>query len=126
MHEPQPTVRRVPQLSAAVMDPQSLPSMRQRAVSLAGVQTPWPQTFGVPPPPQLKGLLHCPQLMMLPQVSDISPQLIARSAQVFGSQDVPPSEGSGKGPQALAARDRTALTAMERALIFTTTSSRGL
>ena len=59
VHEPHDTVRDTPQLSAAETKPQFLPRRAQSSVSLSGVQ---PQMLGVPPPPQVSGGAHSPQL----------------------------------------------------------------
>ncbi len=42
---------------------------------MVGVQSLPPQTLGVPPPPQVWGGLHVPQLRVLPQPSPAVPQL---------------------------------------------------
>lgn len=41
-----------------------------------------PQTFGVPPPPQVSGELQVPQFRMPPQPSDTWPQFFPSDAQV--------------------------------------------
>ena len=65
---PQLYVLEVPQLSLAVTLSQFLPSLVQNVGPVSGVQ---PQTFVVPPPPQVCGVLHEPQLTVRedPQLS---------------------------------------------------------
>jgi hypothetical protein len=46
---------------------------------VSGVQ---PQTFGVPPPPQLSGDEHAPQSSVPPQSSEIEPQFLFFAAHV--------------------------------------------
>ena len=57
-------------------------------------QTDGPQTFGVPPPPQVSGRVHLPQSRVLPQPSAIVSQFAPAAAHVVGEQpqtfDVPP------------------------------------
>jgi hypothetical protein len=68
-HVPQVTVRAVPQLSAAVTDPQFFPSREQNAASLSLVH---PHTFARPPPAHVLGDEHVPQsatVRMVPQLS---------------------------------------------------------
>lgn len=48
-----------------------------------------PQTFGVPPPPQVCGDLQLPQLSVPPQPLEIVPQFLPWTAQVVGVQQVP-------------------------------------
>ena len=48
-----------------------------------------PQTPGVPPPPQLSGALHEPQLRTPPQPSAHEPQFFPSAAQVVGVQEEP-------------------------------------
>jgi hypothetical protein len=60
VHAPQFAVRDAPQLSLAVRFPQFLPRRLQNAASFSLVQ---PQTFVVPPPPQVTPVpVHAPQL----------------------------------------------------------------
>ena|SRR5687767_6830006 len=73
----------MPQLSAAVTVPQFLPSRVQNAAGVSLVQ---PQTFGVPPPPQVCGAEHIPQdpiMRGIPQRSRVimPPQLAPRLEQ---------------------------------------------
>jgi hypothetical protein len=58
-HVPQFTVRLTLQLSFAVTPLQVLPSRAQNVASVSPVQ---PQTFAVPPPPQVLGEVQAPQL----------------------------------------------------------------
>jgi hypothetical protein len=51
-----------------------------------------PHLYGVPPPPQVAGAVHVPQLMTLPQPSPIEPHSAPNAAQVVGVQ-VPPLHG---------------------------------
>jgi len=51
-----------------------------------GVHGGVPQTLGIPPPPQVSGAVHVPQLSELPQPSPWVPQFTASSAHVFGTQ----------------------------------------
>jgi hypothetical protein len=62
------TVRDVPQLSAAVTAPQFFPTRAQNAWSVSAAQ---PHTFAVPPPAQLCGNVHVPQIAVraAPQLS---------------------------------------------------------
>ena len=55
-----------------------------------GVQ---PQTFGVPPPPQISGAVQVPQLRVKPvqSPSGIVPQFFPCAAQVVGVQQMPKS-----------------------------------
>ena len=48
-----------------------------------------PQTFGVPPPPQVCGRVHAPQSRVPPQPSAIIPQFAPSAAHVVGEQHVP-------------------------------------
>ena len=48
-----------------------------------------PQTFGVPPPPQVSGRVHVPQPRVPPQPSAIVPQFAPAAAHVVGVQHVP-------------------------------------
>src|SRR5262245_48106272 len=48
-----------------------------------------PQTFGVPPPPQVCGRVHVPQSRVPPQPSAIIPQFAPAAAHVVGVQHVP-------------------------------------
>lgn len=48
-----------------------------------------PQTFGVPPPPQVCGDLQLPQLSVPPQPLEIVPQVAPCAVQVVGVQQVP-------------------------------------
>jgi len=48
-----------------------------------------PQTFGVPPPPQVSGRVHVPQSRVPPQPSAIMPQFAPAAAHVVGEQHVP-------------------------------------
>src|SRR5438128_12362160 len=48
-----------------------------------------PQTFGVPPPPQVCGRVHVPQLRVPPQPSAIIPQFAPTAAHVVGVKHVP-------------------------------------
>ncbi len=48
-----------------------------------------PQTYGVPPPPQVCGRVHVPQLRVPPQPSAIIPQFAPTAAHVVGVQHVP-------------------------------------
>ena len=49
-----------------------------------------PQTFGVPPPPQVSGSVHVPQFSMSGQVPSLMrPQLAPSAAHVVGVQHVP-------------------------------------
>ncbi len=43
-----------------------------------------PQTFGIPPPPQVSGTVHVPQSSVPPQQSEAMPQSKPRSAQGVG------------------------------------------
>jgi hypothetical protein len=63
------------------MNPHSAVSPAQ----VFGLQLPTPQTFGVPPPPQVP-LEHVPQLTVPPQPSLMGPQLAPTLAQVRGEQ----------------------------------------
>src|SRR5689334_16997280 len=47
---------------------------------------PPPQTLAVPPPPQVWGDVHEPQVNMPPQLSEICPQLAPCAAHVVGVQ----------------------------------------
>jgi hypothetical protein len=62
------TLRVVPQLSAAITLPQFLPTLVQNAAFVSAAQ---PQTFTVPPPPHVCGIVHVPQLATV----RIAPQL---------------------------------------------------
>jgi hypothetical protein len=50
--------------------PHSAPTLEQ----VRGVQEGTPQTFGVPPPPQMAGEVQVPQVSVPPQPSAITPQ----------------------------------------------------
>jgi hypothetical protein len=83
VHEPHGTAFRVvPQLSAAVTLPQFFPSRVQNAVSPSYVQ---PHTFAAPPPAQVCGAVHTPQLAVrdAPQLSlEVTlPQFLPSPAQ---------------------------------------------
>ena len=58
-------------------------------VQVAGVH---PQTFGVPPPPQVSNPVHVPQSSVPPQPSEIVPQFLPCAAQVVGVQQAPPKQ----------------------------------
>ena len=48
-----------------------------------------PQTFGVPPPPQVSGAGHEPQSSMQPHPSETVPQSLPCAAQVVRVQQLP-------------------------------------
>lgn len=84
---PQLAVRLRPQESGAVTAPQFFASRLQNAASLSTAQ---PQTLAVPPPPQLCGAAHAPQLATVRGALQLSvpvswPQLALRRAQNAGS-----------------------------------------
>jgi hypothetical protein len=59
----------------------------------------FPQTLGTPPPPQIVPAAHVPQLAMRPpQPSETGPQFLPSSAQVFGTQLLPPSPEDDEAP----------------------------
>ena len=78
------------------IDPEETPW----AAHVVGVQ---PQTFGVPPPPQVSGAAHDPQFNMSGQVPSLMrPQVAPAAAQVVGVQhtfDVPQTAGAVQLPQ---------------------------
>jgi len=87
MQPPQVALRGWAQLSLPVRAPQVAPDAAQKAWSLSGVQ---PQTFAVPPPPQLcPATMHDPQLAVrgAPQLSDAvrDPQFLPWRAQKASS-----------------------------------------
>ena len=75
MHEPQ--LRMPPQPFETV------PQFSPAGQLVAGVQ---PQTFGVPPPPQVCEPLQLPQLIVPPQPFAIVPQLSPAGQAVMGVQ----------------------------------------
>jgi hypothetical protein len=77
------TVRCVPQLSAAVTDPQFFASRVQNAGSVSAVH---PQAFATPPPPQVLGAVQLPHCNVPWHPSETDPHCAAASAQVFGVQ----------------------------------------
>jgi len=84
---PQPTVRMVPQLSAAETGPQFFPSLAQNWLSLSAVQ---PQVFATPPPAHDCGAVHDPQLATVRRVLQLSkavtlPQLAPLAEQKAAS-----------------------------------------
>jgi hypothetical protein len=124
VHVPQFTVRAMPQLSVTPTMPHVFPRPEQMAASLCGMQ---PQVLGTPPPPQVLGGMHVPQVavrdapqlsvaLRLPQVADsrmqnalsdsaVQPQTFAwpEPAQLCGAVQVPQSimlpQPSGTMPQ---------------------------
>jgi len=63
------------------------PQLASCAAQVVGVQ---PQTFGLPPPPQVLGAMQVPQLSVSPQSpSGIVPQFAPAAVQVVGVQHVP-------------------------------------
>ena len=81
-HAPQLALRCCPQLSVPLAVPQLTPRFEQNAASPSYAQ---PHALGVPPPPQVSGLMHEPQLMVrdVPQLSVALtfPQLAFAAAQ---------------------------------------------
>jgi hypothetical protein len=63
-----------------------VPQDAPRAAHVARVQ---PQTFAVPPPPQVSGAVQVPQSMVPPQPSDREPHSAPCPAQVVSEQQVP-------------------------------------
>ncbi len=94
MQEPQLAVRALPQLSVPETEPQFAPWATQKEESGSGVH---PQTFGVPPPPQVCGAEHAPQFRTSLQPSEISPQLTPAFVHVVGVQ-VPTPHTFGMPP----------------------------
>jgi hypothetical protein len=89
---PQLTVRATPQLSAALTEPQFLPSRLQKAASLSLGQAHW---LAMPAPPQVWGAVQAPQLAtvrMRPQLSvavtapQTLPCRVQNAASVSGAQ----------------------------------------
>ncbi len=107
--------------------PHSAPSSSQVVV---GVHSPSPQTFGVPPPPQVSGSVQVPQSIIVPQPSSIMPQLALSAAQVVGTHSpmstgvfmsLPASMGSpspSSSPQPTAVRAVIAARAIIRRAIL--------
>jgi hypothetical protein len=50
-----------------------------------------PHTLAVPPPPQVLGAMHVPQLSTLPQPSPMGPHVAPIEAHVRGTQGMPAS-----------------------------------
>src|SRR5690606_18991018 len=88
-----------PQLSPAMVQtpqlrvpPQPSPTWPHSAFccsQVRGVQVPAPHTFGVPAPPQASGSSQVPHWMMLPQPSEMAPQLAPSAPQVVRTQPAP-------------------------------------
>src|SRR5438067_9612800 len=60
---------------------------------------PPPQTFAVPPPPQVCGAVHVPQESVPPQPFDTDPQLAPAAAQVVGVHPPPQTFAVPPPPQ---------------------------
>jgi hypothetical protein len=101
-HVPQDGARCWPQLSVNVGVPQLASLALHKALSGSGVQ---PHIPDVPPPPQLCGGVHVPQLTLLPQLSTAMPQLFPAQAVPSGVQPhtpgipAPPHDSGGAHPQ---------------------------
>ena len=90
----------VPQLSVPPQPFDALPQVKPRAAQVVGVQLP-PQTFGVPPPPQMLPFTHFarPQSTTLPQPSGTLPHSRApQFAASFGTHALPASSTSVPPP----------------------------
>ena len=72
-----------PQSSVPPQPSAIIPQVAPAAAQVVGVQ---PQTFGVPPPPQVSGAVQVPQLTVPPQPSDTEPQLSPAGHIVLGVQ----------------------------------------
>jgi hypothetical protein len=76
----------VPQEMVPPQPSDPVPQVCPPVHAVEGVQ---PQTFGVPPPPQVCGDLQLPQLSVPPQPLEMVPQVACCAAQVVGVQQVP-------------------------------------
>lgn len=91
------TVRETPQLSIAVTAPQFFPSRVQKAASLSFGQ---PQTFAVPPPPQVWGKAQVPHEVTVRARPQLSVPL--KAPHFFPRRSQKAASVSGGQPQTLA------------------------
>src|SRR5262245_66444055 len=70
---------------------------RPVAVRVSVARAPTPHTFGTPPPPQVWGAVHTPQVSVPPQPLEIVPQVAPCAAHVVGVQ--PQTLGTPPPPQ---------------------------